>query len=38
MLDHVLSARLLKAKVTPTQCLIVGGLLVFVGVVFGMLA
>ncbi len=38
MLDHVLSARMLKAKVTPTQCLIVGGLLVFVGVVFGMLA
>jgi hypothetical protein len=38
MLDHVLSTRLLKAKVTPTQCLIVGGLLVFVGVIFGMLA
>ena len=38
MLDNVLAARLLKAKVTPTQCLIVGGLLVFVGVVFGMLA
>ncbi len=38
MLDHVLAARMLKAKVTSIQCLIVGGILVFVGVVFGMLA
>ncbi len=38
MLDHVLAARMLKAKVTSIQCLIVGGILVFVGVLFGMLA
>lgn len=38
MLDVVLAARLLKAKVTPTQALIAGGVLVVVGVLFGMLA
>jgi hypothetical protein len=38
MLDVVLAARLLKAKVTPTQTLIVGGVLVGLGVLFGMLA
>ena len=38
MLDLVLAARLLKAKVTPTQTLIVGGVLVLLGVLFGMLA
>jgi hypothetical protein len=38
MLDVVLSARLLKAKVTPTQTLIGGGVLVLLGILFGMLA
>jgi hypothetical protein len=38
MLDVVLAARLLKAKVTPTQTLIGGGILVLLGVLFGMLA
>lgn len=38
MLDVVLAARLLKAKVTPTQTLIVGGVLVLLGVLFAMLA
>jgi len=38
MLDVVLAARLLKAKVTPTQTLIGGGVLVVIGVLFGMLA
>ncbi len=38
MLDVVLSARLLKAKVTPVQVLIVGGVLVVLGILFGMLA
>jgi hypothetical protein len=38
MLDVVLAARLLKAKVTPTQTLIGGGILVVIGVLFGMLA
>jgi hypothetical protein len=38
MLDVVLSARLLKAKVTPVQVLIVGGALVVLGILFGMLA
>jgi hypothetical protein len=38
MLDVVLAARLLKAKVTPTQTLIAGGILVLLGVLFGMLA
>lgn len=38
MLDVVLAARLLKAKVTPTQTLIGGGVLILLGVLFGMLA
>ena len=38
MLDLVLAARLLKAKVTPTQVLIAGGVLVVIGILFGMLA
>jgi hypothetical protein len=38
MLDVVLAARLLKAKVTPTQTLVGGGILVLIGVLFGMLA
>jgi hypothetical protein len=38
MLDVVLAARLLKAKVTPTQVLIAGGVLVVIGILFGMLA
>jgi hypothetical protein len=38
MLDVVLAARLLKAKVTPTQTLVGGGILVVIGVLFGMLA
>jgi len=38
MLDVVLAARLLKAKVTPTQTLIVGGVLILLGVLFAMLA
>ncbi len=38
MLDVVLAARLLKAKVTPTQVLITGGVLVVIGILFGMLA
>ncbi|MEX2251048.1 MAG: hypothetical protein WD895_03120, partial [Acidimicrobiia bacterium] len=38
MLDVVLAARLLKAKVTPTQTLIGGGALILLGVLFGMLA
>ncbi|HLF43685.1 MAG TPA: hypothetical protein VJA46_09190 [Acidimicrobiia bacterium] len=38
MLDVVLAARLLKAKVTPTQTLVVGGVLILLGVLFAMLA
>jgi hypothetical protein len=38
MLDVVLAARLLKAKVTPTQTLVGGGVLILLGVLFGMLA
>ena len=38
MLDVVLAARLLKAKVTPTQTLVGGGVLVLLGVLLGMLA
>jgi hypothetical protein len=38
MLDVVLAARLLKAKVAPTQVLIGGGVLVVIGILFGMLA
>lgn len=38
MLDVVLAARLLKAKVTPIQALLAGGVLVVLGVLFGMLA